>query len=130
MLILANTKMRGEARERSEEADAEAACCGGPSRVSDTVVETDVELLSVLSNETRYRSLRLIAEAGEDEICVCTLEADLDVSQSAVSQALSRLRQAGLVTRRKEGRWRYYGTTDRAERLLNALDDVRSSIDE
>lgn len=122
--------MRGEARERPEETATDEACCGGSPRLSDDVVEADVGLLSVVSNETRYRSLRLVAEAGAGEVCVCTLQSDLDVSQSAVSQALARLRQAGLVTRRKEGRWRYYGTTDRAERLLNALDDIRTSTDE
>lgn len=122
--------MRGETRERTKESTASEVCCSGPPQLSDTVVETDVELLSVVSNETRYRSLRLIAQAGEDELCVCTLQSELDVSQSAVSQALSRLWDAELVTRRKEGRWRYYRTTDRAERLLNALDDIRTSTDE
>jgi len=47
------------------------------------------------------------------------------VSQGAVSQALSRLFSAGLVERRKEGRWRYYGATARAERLLGVLDETR-----
>ncbi len=121
--------MRGEAREHSAESATGEVCCGG-LRVSDSVVESDVELLSVASNETRYRSLRLIAEAREDEVCVCTVQSELDVGQSAVSQALSRLWDAGLVTRRKEGRWRYYGTTDRAERLLNALDEIRTPTDE
>lgn len=121
--------MRGEARDPAEESATDEACCGG-LRVPDPVIESDVDLLSVVSNETRYRSLRLVAEAQADEVCVCTVQSELDVSQSAVSQALSRLRDAGLVTRRKEGRWRYYGTTDRAERLLNALDEVRIPTDE
>jgi len=45
----------------------------------------------------------------------------VDVSDSAVSHALSELTDAGLVARRKEGKWRYYRTTDKAERLLGAL---------
>jgi ArsR family transcriptional regulator len=52
------------------------------------------------------------------------------VSQSAVSQALSRLFSAGLVERRKEGRWRYYSATPRADRLLQALDETRSIDDD
>jgi hypothetical protein len=32
------------------------------------------------------------------------------------------LADPGLVTRRKEGQWRYYDATDRAERLFGALD--------
>jgi DNA-binding transcriptional ArsR family regulator len=47
------------------------------------------------------------------------------VSDSAISHALSDLRDAGLVTRRKDGTWRYYEATDRAEALLAALDDTR-----
>lgn len=87
-------------------------------------IETDIEVLTTLANRTRYETLRRIAEAGE-ELCVCEIEPALDVSQGAVSQALARLTDAGLVTRRKQGRWRYYRTSDRAERLLDVLDELR-----
>lgn len=88
-------------------------------------VAADVDVLATLGNDTRYEALRLIAEA-DDDICVCEIEPALGVSQGAVSQALSRLFSAGLVERRKEGRWRYYTATPRAERLLTVLDDTRS----
>ena len=52
------------------------------------------------------------------------------MSQGAVSQALSRLFGAGLVERRKEGRWRYYTATPRAERLLRVLDETREVDDD
>jgi ArsR family transcriptional regulator len=92
-------------------------------------VATDAELLATLGNDTRYETLRLIAEA-DDEVCVCEIEPALGVSQGAVSQALSRLFSAGLVERRKEGRWRYYTATPRAERILRVLDETRSTDDE
>lgn len=88
-------------------------------------VASDVDILATLGNDTRYEALRLIAEA-DDDVCVCELEPALGVSQGAVSQALSRLFSAGLVERRKEGRWRYYTATHRAERLLDVLDDTRA----
>jgi DNA-binding transcriptional ArsR family regulator len=44
------------------------------------------------------------------------------VSESAVSHALGDLTTAGLVDRRKDGRWRYYAVTERATALLSALD--------
>ncbi|RBI62161.1 ArsR family transcriptional regulator [halophilic archaeon] len=91
-------------------------------------VAADVETLATLGNDTRYEALRLIAEA-DDDVCVCELEPALGVSQGAVSQALSRLFSAGLVERRKEGRWRYYTATPSAERLLRVLDDGRSLDD-
>jgi len=79
-----------------------------------------VRALSALASETRYRIVQLLA-AADSELCVCELTPLLDVSDSAVSHALSELTDAGLIARRKEGRWRYYRPTDRAERLLGAL---------
>jgi ArsR family transcriptional regulator len=88
-------------------------------------VAADVQTLATLGNDTRYEALRLIA-ASDDAVCVCELEPVLGVSQGAVSQALSRLFSTGLVQRRKEGRWRYYTATPRADRLLRVLDNMRS----
>jgi ArsR family transcriptional regulator len=58
------------------------------------------------------------------------LEPSLGVSQGAVSQALSRLFSAGLVERRKEGRWRYYTATRRANAFLSTLDETRGPQDD
>ncbi|WP_423744733.1 metalloregulator ArsR/SmtB family transcription factor (plasmid) [Haladaptatus sp. SPP-AMP-3] len=85
---------------------------------------TDLDALKTLGNETRYRITRLLA-AAEDELCVCEITPLFDVSESAVSHALSDLTDAGLLSRRKEGTWRYYRTTARAERIVAALDATR-----
>lgn len=70
------------------------------------------------------------ADRGHHEgACGCHLEPALSVSQGAVSQALSRLYAAGPVSRRKEGRWRYYSAMPRAERLLAVLDETRDLDD-
>lgn len=106
-----------------------AGCCSAEHDLTEEAVADDVQLLSTLGNDTRYEALRLIAGA-DDDICVCELEPSLGVSQGAVSQALSRLFGAGLVERRKEGRWRYYSATPRAERLLDILDETRSMTDD
>lgn len=74
-------------------------------------------IFAVLGNETRYRLARTLAVA-EEELCVCELEPLVDVSESAVSHALSDLVDAGLITRRKDGNWRYYTATDLAETLF------------
>jgi DNA-binding transcriptional ArsR family regulator len=81
----------------------------------------DIASLGALSDPTRYRIARLLATA-DGELCVCELTPLLDVSQGAISHALSDLREAGMIERRKDGRWRYYRTTARAEALLTALD--------
>lgn len=87
--------------------------------------ETDVDLLAALGNETRYDIVRALY-AADDELCVCELSSLLDVSDSAISHALSTLTDAGLVTRRKEGKWRLYRVTSRANAVLVALDGSRS----
>jgi DNA-binding transcriptional ArsR family regulator len=89
-------------------------------------VDRDVEILKTLGSETRYRIVRLLAAAA-GERCVCEITPVFEVSDSAVSHALSDLTDAGLLSRRKEGTWRYYRTTDRAERLVEALDATRGA---
>jgi DNA-binding transcriptional ArsR family regulator len=87
---------------------------------------SDTAALATLGDGTRYRIARVLA-AADGALCVCELDPLVEVSDSAVSHALSDLREAGLVTRHKEGSWRYYDATDRTERLLSALDATRGS---
>lgn len=58
-----------------------------------------------LADETRLRAL---AALRDGELCLCQLIEVLGLSPSTVSQHLTMLWQAGLVERRKEGRWHYY----------------------
>lgn len=109
-----------------ESSPDQAPCCETTLDLDDDALATDVETLATLGNDTRYEALRRIAGA-DDPVCVCELEPVLGVSQGAVSQALSRLFSAGLVDRSKDGRWRYYTATDRAERILAVLDDTRGA---
>ena len=86
--------------------------------------DADLTALKTLGNDTRYHIVRLLT-AADRELCVCEINPIVNVSDSAISHALSDLHDAGLVTRRKDGTWRYYETTDRAEALLTALDETR-----
>jgi len=105
--------------QRLDELKELGAAVGGPD------LESDVELLSALSNETRYKIVRILHTANE-ELCVCEFAPLLDVSDSAISHALTQLTEAGLLTRRKDGKWRKYGVTNRATAILVALDGSRS----
>ena len=91
-----------------------------------TDIDGDVTALQTLGDDTRYRIVRLLAEADR-ALCVCEITPVVDVSDSAVSHALSDLRDSGLVTRRKEGQWRYYEPSDRALALIDALDATEGS---
>jgi ArsR family transcriptional regulator len=120
---------RGEPGDERPPRDRVMACCTPDASLPADAVAADVEVLAALGNDTRYEALRVIADTPED-VCVCEIEPALGVSQGAVSQALSRLFSAGLVDRRKDGRWRYYNTTDRARRILDVLDDTREATDD
>ena len=118
------------AGDRHRPATGKSSCeCVADHPLTEDQLAADVQTLAAAGSETRYEALRLIAGA-ESGVCVCELEPALGVSQGAVSQALSRLYAAGLVRRRKEGRWRYYTVTPRAERLLAVMDETRALDDE
>ena len=58
-----------------------------------------------LSDETR---LRILERLRRGERCVCDLTDALDAAQSRLSFHLRILKEAGLVTDRRVGRWSYY----------------------
>src|SRR5687767_12044579 len=62
-------------------------------------------LCHALSDETRVEIVRLL---GAGERCVCELTDELDAAQSRLSFHLRTLKDAGVVTDRREGRWVYY----------------------
>ncbi|WP_318568791.1 metalloregulator ArsR/SmtB family transcription factor [Salinigranum marinum] len=108
----------GEVTERLAELEEWDEIAGGPN------LEEDVGVLSALANETRYKIVRIL-HVAEEELCVCEFSPLLDVSDSAISHALSQLTDAGLLTRRKDGKWRKYRATPRANAVLVALDGSR-----
>lgn len=77
-------------------------------------------LFHALSDETRLAVLDMLREG---ERCVCDLQDALDAAQSRLSFHLKVLREAGLVSDRKEGRWSYYRIN--AEALEEVHDLVR-----
>jgi ArsR family transcriptional regulator len=122
-------QLESEGQGTGTGAETAEPCCGEPGHdLSDEDLAADVERLSAIGNQTRYEALRYVA-AADGGLCVCDLEPSLGVSQGAVSQALSRLFTAGLVTRRKEGKWRYYEPTPAARRLLDTMDGIRDAND-
>ena len=101
--------------QRLAELEALDADAGGPA------LDEDVTVMSALANETRYTLVRVLV-AADGELCVCELDALVDVSESGLSHALSALVDAGLVDSRKDGRWKKYRATNRAIALLTVLE--------
>lgn len=84
-----------------------------------------------LSDETRVRAL-LSLSGGE--LCLCQIIDLLGMAPSTVSKHMDLLYQAGLVERRKEGKWQYFSlcgrkATSMARRALAwVLDSVESDV--
>lgn len=71
-----------------------------------------VHCLKALADENRLRILMLLRERG---LCVYELMGVLDLSQPLISSHLAVLREAGLVTSRREGRRMRYGLSPAAK---------------
>jgi ArsR family transcriptional regulator, arsenate/arsenite/antimonite-responsive transcriptional repressor len=73
--------------------------------VNSWVMKRETSIFKALSDETRLRILKLLLKK---ELCVCEIEAALNLSQSKVSRHLTVLRSVGLVEDRREGLWIFY----------------------
>jgi len=71
-----------------------------------------------LSDKTR---LEIVERLASGERCVCELTGDLDAAQSRLSFHLRTLKDAGLVTDRREGRWAYYSLVPEALEEIEGL---------
>ena len=62
----------------------------------------DTEVYKTLSDESRLRILNLLMQK---ELCVCEIEAVLDMSQSNVSRHLNKLKNSGIIISKKKLQW-------------------------
>src|SRR5215207_9664804 len=72
---------------------------------SNPEIERSVRLFHALSDRTR---LSILQRLRFGERCVCDLTGALDAAQSRLSFHLKVLKDSGLVTDRRDGRWMYY----------------------
>ncbi|RAW46197.1 ArsR family transcriptional regulator [Halorubrum sp. 48-1-W] len=97
----------------------EGTCCDGPfpatRRAEDAAIEAELSSFKALANRKR---LAIVHALREGELCACELEAVLDAPQSTVASHLRKLRDAGIVNTRKDGKWTYYRIADTASLQL------------
>lgn len=65
---------------------------------------------TALADETRVRALLSLRDG---ELCLCQIIDVLGLAPSTVSGHMNLLHQAGLVQRRKDGRWHYFRLSGR-----------------
>ena len=82
-----------------------------------------VRRFHALADETR---LRIIDRLRDGEECVCNLTRPLDIGQSRLSFHLRALKEAGVVSDRREGRWVYYSLNhDVLDEMVQALEALK-----
>jgi ArsR family transcriptional regulator, arsenate/arsenite/antimonite-responsive transcriptional repressor len=81
-------------------------------------------LFHALSDETR---LSILQRLRLGERCVCDLTDALDAAQSRLSFHLKVLKDAGLVTDRRDGRWMYYTLNQEALAEMAELVELLAS---
>ncbi|NLF11889.1 MAG: helix-turn-helix transcriptional regulator [Anaerolineaceae bacterium] len=87
--------------------------------------KAQAQLFRALSHPVRLRILDILSR---QEACVCHLTEILGQRQPYVSQQLATLREAGLVTDRRDGTLIYYRLAD--EHLARLLGESRTLIED
>lgn len=112
-------------------------CCDGTcihkelvSKVNKHMPDEDelydlAELFKVFGDSTRIRILFVLFES---EMCVCDLAETLNMTQSAISHQLKILKQAKLVSNRREGKSVFYSLAD--DHVRTIIDQGREHIEE
>ena len=84
--------------------------------VTTTRIDID-EIFKALASEHRRTILRILGESTpqrgktcclSDEVCACKISERLGLAASTTSHHMSVLKNAGLVSARKDGLWTYY----------------------
>jgi len=73
--------------------------------IAAATADETARLFHALSDPTR---LAILDRLRDGERCVCDLMDSLDAAQSRLSFHLKVLKEAGLVSDRRDGRWVYY----------------------
>lgn len=82
----------------------------GKEKIKDEQVIEDLSyFFKVLGDETRVKILIILID---EELCVCDIASTLDMSQSAVSHQLRKLKSNGFLKKRRDGKNIYYSLDD------------------
>jgi len=84
-------------------------------------LNTIAQRFQALSDPTR---LQLLGRLRHGERCVCDLMDVLDAAQSRLSFHLRVLKEAGLVSDRRDGRWVYYSV------VPSALEEIQEYVED
>jgi ArsR family transcriptional regulator, arsenate/arsenite/antimonite-responsive transcriptional repressor len=110
-------------------ASTPGGCC---APISSAVLDAEqaaegAAAFKALADPVRLRLLSIIASAG-DEMCVCDITPQFDVSGPTISHHLKVLREAGLVDCERRGTWVYYWPIRERMQWISSLLAVPAAI--
>jgi ArsR family transcriptional regulator, lead/cadmium/zinc/bismuth-responsive transcriptional repressor len=87
------------------------------------------QLLTIAGNEVRLKILFLLNM--ENELCPCDLADILQMSVPAISQHIRKIKDAGIITARRDGQTLYYSLnkdkTEILDTIFNAIKLIRKT---
>jgi ArsR family transcriptional regulator, arsenate/arsenite/antimonite-responsive transcriptional repressor len=87
-----------------------------------------IAVFHALSDETR---LSIVKRLAGGERCVCDLQDLLDAAQSRLSYHLKTLKDAGIISDRREGRWVHYSLVPGAlESVVGFMSEMEAAAQE
>ena len=84
------------------------------------------EVLGLVSNPFRLKMLFILLE--RDWCCSCEFEYLLEIHQTLVSHHLKILREGGIISYRKVGKWRFYSLTEPARPFILRLRELLTCL--
>lgn len=106
-------------------------CCTPLSQgaIDETEAADMAPVLAALADPVRLRIVSMLIAAPEARACGCDMEEPLGLSQPTISHHLKVLREAGLVSGEKVGRWVFYQVVpERLAEVSRALSPSFSSV--
>jgi ArsR family transcriptional regulator, arsenate/arsenite/antimonite-responsive transcriptional repressor len=75
------------------------------TKVKELEVEKATALMKLMGDKTRLLMMKLLEN---NECCVCEFVGMFELSQSAISQHLRKLKDMGLLKEKRRGQWVFY----------------------
>ncbi|WP_189396784.1 ArsR/SmtB family transcription factor, partial [Salegentibacter mishustinae] len=86
---------------------------------SSSSFQTMSKILTLAGNEVRLKILFLLDV--ENELCPCDIADILEMSVPAVSQHIRKIKDAGIISSRREGQTLFYSLNDGGEKILSYI---------
>lgn len=84
-----------------------------------------VKILKAMAHPIR---LKIIKKLGNQKLCVCELNKDVEFTQSNLSQHLKILKDAGILESEKKGVWMHYRVKNKEILdLINIIENIISN---